>query len=107
MPLPLHYALSQSYREKEVLEVNKRHAIKPAQIGCLWSLTSTVKEQPRLTVWDTGAAVSVVPNSTVLLTGTEWVPHSDIDFVMTDGAKHTPLGYAPSLYSGLVTCSLY
>lgn len=69
--------------------------MKPAQVGCLWSLTSAVKEQLLLTVWDTGAAVSGVSKSTIVQTGTDWVPQLDMDFVMADGAKHTPLGCAP------------
>ena len=95
LPLPLHYALAQTYVEKEVFEVDKKSIKKPTQVGCLWSLTSTVKGQQLLTVWDTGAAVAVVPRSTIVQTGTEWVQKSDIDFVMADGARHTPLGYAP------------
>ena len=67
---------------------------KPACVDCLWSLTSTVKGQHLLTVWDTGAAVVVAPKSTMELTGIEWVQHPDIDFVMANGAWHTLLGYA-------------
>ena len=48
-----------------------------------------------LTVWDTGAVVAVFPLSTVTQTGTDWVPSSDIDFVMADGVRHSPLGHAP------------
>ena len=95
LPLPLHYTLAQSYREKDIFEVAKAPLTKPACVGCLWSLTSTVKGQPLLTFWDTGAAVAVVPRSTIERTGTEWVQQSDIEFVMADGARHAPLGFAP------------
>lgn len=95
MPLPIQFAMAQMYREKEVFEVDKFTGDKPAHIGCLWSLTSTVKGQHLLTVWDTGAAVAVVPKSTIVQTGIDWVPHADIDFVMADGTRHTPLGVAP------------
>ena len=69
--VPLHYALAQSYCEKEIFEVDKHPVDKPAYVGCLWSLTSTVKGQHLLTVWDTGAAVAVAPKSTMVLTGTD------------------------------------
>lgn len=46
-------------------------------------------------MWDTGAAVAVVPKSTILYTGTAWIQEPDIEFVMADGARHTPLGFAP------------
>ena len=95
MPLPLQFAMAHTYTEKEVFEVDKYVGDKPAQIGCLWSFSSTVKGQQLLTVWDTGAAVAVVPRSTIVQTGTDWVPQSDIDFVMADGARHTPVGVAP------------
>ena len=96
LPLPLHYTLQQSYVEKEVFEVDKvPTSEKPVQVGCLRSLSSTVKGQQLLTVWDTGAAVAVVPRSTIEQTGTDWIPQPDIDFVMADGARHMPLGFAP------------
>lgn len=37
----------------------------------------------------------MVPKSTIIQTGTEWVQSSDVDSVMADGVRHTPLGYAP------------
>ena len=37
----------------------------------------------------------MVPRSTIVQTGTEWVQQSEIDLVMADGARHTPLGYTP------------
>ena len=43
IPIPLQYTLAQSYPEKEIFEVNKQFGVKPEQVGCLWSLTSTVK----------------------------------------------------------------
>ena len=93
--LPLHLALTQSYAEREVFEVNKSHGLDSRPSGCLWSLCSTVVGQHLLTVWDTGAVVAVVPLSTITQTGTDWVQSSDIDFVMADGVRHSPLGHAP------------
>ena len=94
VPLPLHYALAQSYSERDVFEVDRPAAV-TRPTGCLWSLSSTVIGQQLLTVWDTGAVVAVVPRSTIVQTGTEWTATSDIDFVMADGVRHSPLGHAP------------
>ena len=78
---------SQSYVEKEVFEVGKvPRKDKNTTPGCLWSLSSTVDGQQLLTVWDTGAAVAVVPKSTIEQTGTDWVRTSDIDLVLCNGA---------------------
>ena len=94
VPLPLDYALAQSYSERDVFEVDRPAAV-TRPTGCLWSLSSTVIGQQLLTVWDTGAVVAVVPRSTIVQTGTEWTATSDIDFVMADGVRHSPLGHAP------------
>ena len=50
MPLLLQFAMTQSYREKEVFEVDRYSGDKLAQIGCLRSLSSTMKGQQLLTV---------------------------------------------------------
>ena len=39
--------------------------------------------------------MAVAPRSTMVQTGTPWLPSSDIDFVMADGKRHSPLGHAP------------
>ncbi|RPB23544.1 hypothetical protein L211DRAFT_849806 [Terfezia boudieri ATCC MYA-4762] len=94
--LPLYQALSQTYTEREVFEVDKipDELVGEAE-GCLWSMSSTAKGQSLLTVWDTGAVVAVVPMSTVIQTGTEWLNTTDIDFILADGldsgSKITPL----------------
>ena len=93
MPLPLHYALTQNYAIWDVFEVDRPpSATKPS--GCLWSLSSTVLGQQLLTIWNTGALVAVVPESTIWQTSTDWSRTSDIDFVMVDGVRHSPLGHA-------------
>lgn len=94
VPLPLHFALTQNYAVRDVFEVDRpSSSVRPS--GCLWSLSSTVVGQQLLTIWDTGAVVAVVPESTIVQTGTSWVRSSDVEFVMADGIRHAPLGHAP------------
>ncbi|KAF8454011.1 hypothetical protein BGX38DRAFT_1268249 [Terfezia claveryi] len=74
--LPLYQALSQTYREGGVFEIDRipEDLVGEAE-GCLWSMSSTAKGQSLLTVWDTGAVVVVVP--------------------MTDGVSSAPIGHSP------------
>ena len=63
-----HYTtclLSQEYVEKEVFVIPKlstKEVKKPT--GCLWAVNETPKGQQLLTIWDTGAVVSVAPTPT-------------------------------------------
>ena len=96
--LPMYLMSSKCYIEKEVFEVGKApRKDKNMTLGCLWSLSSTIDGQQLLTVWDTGAAVAVVPKRTIEQTGTDWVRTSDIDLVLADRQRHSPLGHAPKI----------
>ena len=57
-------------------------------------MSETPKEQQLLTISDMGAVVCVAPKSSMIQTKIKWSQGTDIDFVMADRVKRSPIGVA-------------
>ncbi|KAI5803704.1 hypothetical protein EDC01DRAFT_627527 [Geopyxis carbonaria] len=66
--------------------------------GPVWTISSTLRGQDMLTIFDTGAVKAAIPISTATgsrSTWTENLPHQ-LCFIKSDGSRYTPAGYCPS-----------
>ncbi|KAI5777647.1 hypothetical protein EDC01DRAFT_635565 [Geopyxis carbonaria] len=65
--------------------------------GPLWTVSSTLKNQDLLTIFDTGAVKAAIPMSTATGTNSVWsseTPHP-ISFIKADGSTYKPAGTVP------------
>ena len=84
--LPLYHVLTQDRENREVFSLpipGASHLSEPSDI--LHSFTKTRVGQDMLTVWDTGALISLIPMSTVRALGLSLVGGSDVAFVVANG----------------------
>ena len=96
MDLPLYHALTQVREKREVFSLPPSSDLSdPTSV--LHSFTQTRGGQDMLTVWDTGALLSLVPMSTVKALNLAFVPGSDVAFVVANGSRMEPLSYCPSM----------
>ncbi|KAI5806361.1 hypothetical protein EDC01DRAFT_626444 [Geopyxis carbonaria] len=66
--------------------------------GPVWTISSTLRGQEMLTIFDTGAVKAAVPISTANGSRTPWttkLPHK-LSFIKADGSRYSPAGFCPS-----------
>ncbi|KAI5779508.1 hypothetical protein EDC01DRAFT_633802 [Geopyxis carbonaria] len=66
--------------------------------GPVWTISSTLRGQDMLTIFDTGAVKAAVPLSTANGSRCPWttkLPHK-LSFIKADGSRYSPAGFCPS-----------
>ena len=94
--LPLYQILSQPRERREVFSLPPLEDLSVPS-GIFHSFTQSKGGQDMLTVWDTGALLSLVPMSTVTALNLPFSPTSDVAFVVANSSRMEPLGYCPNM----------
>ena len=96
--LPLYHVLSKPHEKREVVSLPPSTESELAAPSSVFhSFTQSSAGQDILTMWDTGALLSLVPMSTVTDLNLTFVSTSDVAFVVANGSRMQPLWYCPNM----------